>query len=471
MKRVIHWFRRDLRLADNAALYAARSAAAQVIPVFCLDDHILSRPDVGASRVWFLLESLREIERKIAARNGRLVVLRGKPEEEIPRFAREAKAEAVFFNRDYEPYARRRDEAVSSRLEKSGIQARCFSDLLLAEPESVLTADGRPYSVFTPFFRAWISLPKQEPLPEVQDFGGLFPAAGGGVPDSCDFGFTLPPDFDPSAWKPGEDAARRRLDAFVGTCAAAYDRQRDLPAVDGTSRLSPYLKFGNISIRQVYQKTTAFPKFVSELAWREFYFHVLWHWPEVENSAWQPQKRHLQWDDDPERLEAWKKGMTGYPIVDAGMRQLLTEGWMHNRVRMIVASFLTKDLHVNWQEGERHFMLRLVDGDLAPNNGGWQWAAGTGVDPRPIRIFNPWLQSRRYDPDGSYIRRWVPELASLPPEKIHEPHLMTADEQRRFGCIIGRDYAAPIVDHHVERQVAMDRYRAVREAAQGSLFQ
>ncbi|MEJ5298328.1 MAG: deoxyribodipyrimidine photo-lyase [Armatimonadota bacterium] len=470
MKRVIHWFRRDLRLADNAALHAARSGAAQVIPVFCLDDHILSRPDVGAPRVWFLLESLREIERKIAARNGRLVVLRGKPEEEIPRFAREAKAEAVFFNRDYEPYARRRDETVSARLEESGIQARCFSDLLLAEPESVLTADGRPYSVFTPFFRAWISLPKQEPLPEVQDFGGPFPAAGGGLPDSGDIGFALPPDFDPSVWRPGEDAARCRLDAFLETRAAAYDRQRDMPAVDGTSRLSPYLKFGNISIRQVYQKTGAFAKFVSELAWREFYFHVLWHWPEVEHSAWQPQKRHLEWDDDPERLEAWKKGMTGYPIVDAGMRQLLTEGWMHNRVRMIVASFLTKDLHINWQEGERHFMLRLVDGDLAPNNGGWQWAAGTGVDPRPIRIFNPWLQSRRYDPEGAYIRRWVPELSALPPERIHEPHLMAEDEQRRYGCIIGRDYPAPVVDHHVERQVAMERYRAVRQDTQTSLF-
>ncbi len=470
MRRAIHWFRRDLRLADNTALFRARSEAAQVIPVFCLDDHILSRPDVGAPRVWFLLESLRELERKVASRNGRLVVLRGKPEEEVPRFARESGAEAVFFNRDYEPYSRRRDETVSARLEAAGIQPRCFSDLLLAEPESVLTADGRPFSVFTPFYRAWQLLPKAEPVGEVTDFGGAYPGEASPVPGPGDIGFALPAEFDPSAWKPGEEAAQARLDAFVSEVLSSYDRLRDIPGVDGTSRLSPYLKFGSLSMRQVYQRTAHAAKFVSELAWREFYFHVLWHWPEVEHSAWQEQKRGLQWDDDPSKLDAWKAGMTGYPIVDAGMRQLLAEGWMHNRVRMIVASFLTKDLHIDWREGERHFMLRLVDGDLAPNNGGWQWAAGTGVDPRPLRIFNPWLQSRRYDPDGRYIRRWVPELAGLPSEHIHEPHLMSPEEQRRFGCVIGRDYPAPIVDHHVERQVAMERYRAVREAAQGSLF-
>lgn len=470
MKRVIHWFRRDLRLADNAALHAARSGSSQVIPVFCLDTNILSRPDVGAPRVWFLLESLRELERRISARGGRLVVLRGKPEDELPRFALAERAEAVFFNRDYEPYARRRDEAVTARLEAAGVQVRCFGDLLLAEPESVLTADGRPYSVFTPFYRAWLALPKAEPFPEVQDFGGPSAAPGPGVPSLEETGFALPPEFDIAAWRPGEEAALRRLRAFVEDGAASYEHRRDLPSVDGTSRLSPYLKFGNISIRRVYRETASFPKFVSELAWREFYFHVLWHWPEVEHCAWQPGKRDLLWDDDPARLEAWKAGLTGYPIVDAGMRQLLAEGWMHNRVRMIVASFLTKDLHINWQEGERHFMLRLVDGDLAPNNGGWQWAAGTGVDPRPIRIFNPWLQSRRYDPEGAYIRRWVPELAGVPPKHIHEPHLMTVDEQRRSGCIIGKDYPAPIVDHRIERQVAMERYRAARDRSQRTLF-
>ncbi len=471
MQKAIHWFRRDLRLTDNTALWNARQAARQVVPVFCWDDAYLARPDVGAPRVWFLLESLKRLSGAIECSNGRLIVLRGDPAAKIPAFAARVNAEAVFWNRDYEPHARRRDEAAARALQIDGREARVSADLLLAEPEQVLTAEGRPYGVFTPFRNRWRGSAGSAPLPRIDDFGGAVEDRADGLPEIHGLlGRGLHPEFDASEWEPGEEAALARLGEFEDSALTKYADRRDTPAIAGTSRLSPYLKFGNISVRTIYEACRHSEKFVDELAWREFYWHVLWHWPEVESTAWQEGRRSLVWDDSPDLLERWKQGQTGYPMVDAGMRQLLREGWMHNRVRMIVSSFLTKDLHINWQEGERHFMLHLVDGDLAPNNGGWQWAAGTGVDPRPLRIFNPWLQSRKYDPDGEYIRRYVPELGSVPAEHIHQPHLMDRDAQQTYGCEIGRDYPEPCVDHDVERRVTMERYAQARERSQGTLF-
>lgn len=461
MKVVLHWFRRDLRLSDNTALWNARAEAERVAPVFCWDDAYLARPDVGAARVWFLSESLNELSEAVRQRNGRLLVLRGDPVERIPALAQTLGAEAVFWNRDYEPHARQRDDRVTRALLRMGVTARPSADLLLAEPEAVRTQNGAPFSVFTPFFRAWDNVPKAAPLPTVEDFAGpaVRNAVGG---DAAAPQPVLAPEFDRHAWAPGEKAARARLEQFAGSGLASYASARDLPASDGTSRLSPYLKFGCISPRAVLAACGSDPKFVQEMAWREFYFHVLWHWPEVESQAWQQKMRSLEWDSDEALLDTWKRGMTGYPLVDAGMRQLAREGWMHNRVRMVVASFLTKDLHLDWKLGERHFMLSLVDGDLAPNNGGWQWAASTGVDPRPLRIFNPWLQGERYDADGRYIRRWVPELAHAFSKHVHRPHLMTEAEQREAGCVIGVDYPSPVVDHAVERQAALERYAAAR---------
>lgn len=469
MKTVIHWYRRDLRVRDNAGLMEAADGARQVIPVFCLDPGILARDDVGAPRVWFLLESLKELSEEIRRRNGRLVILRGRPEEEIPRFAQAICAEAVFLNRDYEPYAHGRDRAVAEALEQQGIGVRICEDQLLVEPEEVQTRDGRPFSVFSPFARVWREAPKGSPEGELQDFGGAVEDGEDTLPSLEDLGFRLPEEFDPGWWRPGERGALERLDFFAENLLADYDTNRDRPDRDGTSRLSPYLKFGNVSIRTVYDRCKRAAKFVDELAWREFYFHVLWHWPGVLHGAWQTRGQHLEWDENAEKLEAWKRGLTGYPVVDAGMRQLLRTGWMHNRVRMIVASFLTRDLHMNWQEGERHFARHLVDGDVAPNNGGWQWSAGTGVDPRPLRIFNPWLQGRKYDPNGAYVREWVPELKGVPDTYLHEPHRMDAGLQERCKCVIGQDYPAPIVDHDVERKVTQERYRQARDEAQTQL--
>lgn len=459
MKKIIHWFRRDLRLADNSALLAARQQAEQVIPIFCWDNHILSRPDTGAPRVWFLRESLLELAESVRSRGGSLVILQGKPEDEIPRFALECGAEAVFFNRDYEPYSRKRDALVARRLRESGVGCEDFPDLLIREPGDVLTRDGRPFGVFTPFSKAWREIEPRLPSGEIQNFGGPRAQGDGRIPLLHELKFVLPDGFRQGSWVPGESAARTRLEKFAADSVQQYADRRDLPAIEGTSRLSPYLKFGNVSMRQVYDACRESFKFTQELAWREFYFHVLWHWPEVEHTAWMESRRSLPWDDNSSLLDAWKNGQTGYPIVDAGMRELNATGWMHNRVRMIVASFLTKDLHINWQEGERYFMLRLVDGDLAPNSGGWQWAASVGVDPRPLRIFNPWLQSEKFDPEGLYIRRWVPELEGVPTQRIHRPHEMTAGEQLLYGCRIGSDYPPPVVDHAEERRVAMDRYR------------
>lgn len=459
MKKVIHWFRRDLRLEDNTALLAAGEKASQVVPVFCWDDEYLSRPDVGAPRVWFLRESLVELAEGIRKCNGRLIILRGKPEEEILKFARECGAEAVFFNKDYEPYARKRDALAAERLREMGVASESFSDLLIREPGEVLTRDGRPFSVFTPFSKAWREVEPASPAGVFGDFGGPCLAGSDHIPYLLDLRFSLPEGFQESGWVPGETAGKERLLKFASDAVMKYADRRDFPAEDGTSRLSPYLKFGNVSMRQVYDTCRESFKFTQELVWREFYFHVLWHWPEVEHTAWMESRRDLQWDENVTLLDAWRNGQTGYPIVDAGMRELNATGWMHNRVRMIVASFLTKDLHLNWQEGERYFMLRLLDGDLAPNSGGWQWAASVGVDPRPLRIFNPWLQSEKFDPEGSYIRKWVRELDGVPADKIHRPHEMSTGEQLLYGCEIGKDYPAPVVDHAEERRLAMERYR------------
>ena len=461
MKVALHWFRRDLRLADNTALWNARAQAERVVPVFCWDDAILSRPDVGAPRVWFLAESLAELGQSVEQRNGRLIVVRGRPETEIPALAKTLGAEAVFWNSDYEPYARERDARVAEALSEKGIAARPAADLLLVEPDAVATQAGAPFSVFTPFYRAWDAAPRVSPLPAVEDFGG---AAVRQRPDADPPEISLPAGFDEAAWVPGESAANERLESFSDDGLGDYAEGRDRPAIDGTSRLSPYLKFGCISPRTVLEKCRENAKFVQELAWREFYFHVLWHWPEVAEKEWQSAMRGMEWDSSEALLDAWKQGRTGYPLVDAGMRQLAGEGWMHNRVRMVTASFLTKDLHLDWRLGERHFMLTLVDGDLAPNNGRRQWAASTGVDPRPLRIFNPWLQSERYDPEGAYIRRWLPELQGVPAKHIHRPHLMTPEEQGSCGCRIGVDYPAPIVDHAEERLAALAMYAAAKGA-------
>jgi deoxyribodipyrimidine photo-lyase len=460
----VHWFRRDLRLRDNTAL--ARAATSErLVPVFVLDDALLARRDTGGARVRFMLGCLEALAAALAAKGSRLIVLRGDPAHELVRVARAAGARAVHWNKDYEPYARGRDTRVAEALAAAGVRAHPWKDQVLFEESEILTSQRRPFTVFTPYARVWraqkpptpAGLPRLPPLPDDLDL----PAVA--VPDAVTLGFTSDVTLPP----PGEAAALARLRDFTKNDLADYAERRDLPGRAGTSGLSPYLRFGAISIRAVHGATAGRSAgarvFTTELAWRDFYQQVLFHHPNAERQAFKPALRALAWENDRALFAAWQRGETGYPIVDAAMRQLRATAWMHNRCRMIVASFLTKDLLIDWRWGERHFMRELVDGDLAANNGGWQWAASTGTDAQPwFRIFNPTAQGERFDPEGDYIRRWVPELSRVPARWIHQPWSLPAAEATTAGVSLGRTYPERVVLHEERRPRALAMYGATR---------
>jgi len=455
----IWWIRRDLRLEDNPALTAAAEDGAGVLPVFILDEHLLAKP--ARNRQAFLFAGLHALDSDLRRLGSRLIVRRGDPVVELPRLAVESGAGAVFAEEDVSPYAVRRDTAISIQ-----VDLRLVNGLGVYPPTVVSRADGGVYTVFTPFSRAWKSLPGNEHMLPAPD--ALPP-----LPDLRSD--PLPELPSPAGFPPGEREARRRLEAFVDGPIYAYDEGRDRLDMDGTSVLSPYLRFGMLSARRAAaaarqaahlaedeQSRAGCATWLNELVWREFYQSILYHFPYVLTSAFNPALRRVPWRNAPGDLQAWQAGLTGYPVVDAGMRQLAATGWMHNRARMITASFLVKHLLVNWQEGERWFMRMLVDGDPASNNGGWQWTAGTGTDAAPyFRIFNPILQGKKFDPEGSYVRRWLPELEGIPQKYIHTPWEMSASEQQACGVVIGQTYPAPIVDHAAARKRALAAY-AVR---------
>ena len=464
--RAIHWFRSDLRIADNTALAAACRRASALVPVFVLDDALLERHRDANPRLRFLHACLRDLAAALEAAGSRLVVLRGAPQRCLPSLARACEASLVTWNRDYGPFAKCRDRAVREALERDGIEVRTFKDRVVFEAGEIRTVGGGTYSVYAHYRRAWWRRyqsvpPRTAPAPAIPPCIPDAPADA--VPSLCGLGVRGDPvDIPPGGAAP----ARARLDAFLGGAARRYRVDRDLPAVAGTSRLSPYLRFGAISVRECVRGGLALAAseasaqegigaWIDELVWREFYHAILDAHPRVLDGAFREAYDALEWDDDADRLQAWQAGMTGYPIVDAGMRELAATGWMHNRARMIVASFLVKDLHIDWREGERWFMRRLVDGDPAANNGGWQWAASTGTDAQPyFRIFNPTSQGERFDPDGDYVRRWVPELEGLRAKAVHRPWTAPLE---------ARTYPAPIVDHRRERAVAIARFRAARD--------
>jgi deoxyribodipyrimidine photo-lyase len=451
------WFRRDLRLSDHPALLAARDAAGSggsVLPLFVVDPRLWD--PAGRPRRSFLRDCLADLD---AALGGALVVRTGDPADVVARLAREVGAGSVHVSADPGPYGRRRDAAVERALGDVPLE-RTGSPYAVA-PGRLTKDDGTPYRVFTPFARAWRRHGWRAPAPRPRAVpwhrgarsDGLPPAAGPG-------GVRLP--------AAGESAAHAAWRRFRDERLAGYDGARNTPGVDGTSRLSVYLKYGCLHPRTLLADLadTDAPRedvrrFTDELAWRDFYADVLWHRPETAHEAFDPRMARLEYDTGPDadaRFTAWAQGRTGYPIVDAGMRQLLGEAWMHNRVRMITASFLTKDLHVDWWRGARHFLAHLVDGDLASNNHGWQWVAGTGTDASPYhRVFNPVRQGQQYDPDGEYVRRWVPELRDVPDRYVHEPWKAPG------GVPAG--YPEPIVEHAAERQVALARYEQVRAGA------
>ncbi len=467
MDTVIWWVRRDLRLADNQALSAALAAGRKVAPVFVLDPGLLSSPYSGSKRIAFLFAGLKALDHDLRQLGGQLIVREGDPLPVLTDLATTSGAAAIFAEEDISPYARRRDARVGEAL-----PLHLTGGLSVHPLGAVLKQDGQPYTVYTPFSKVWKSLPRPGPsdlLPAPASLEAPDGLASLGVPNE-----PVLPEGVP--FEPGEVEAVRRLEAFTGAGEQGvygYGRRRNRPDVDGTSGLSPYIRFGMLSLRQAVvaagQAIKQAPDdagrkgaetWLNELIWREFYLAILYHFPHVRQGSFRPKYDSIPWDNDEDAFEAWRQGQTGYPIVDAAMRQLVKSGWMHNRTRMIVASFLVKDLLVDWRWGERFFMQHLVDGDPAPNNGGWQWTAGTGTDAAPyFRIFNPILQSKKFDPDGRYIRRWLPELADVPDRYIHEPWRMPAETQRQANCRIGGDYPRPIVDHGQARERTLAAYK------------
>jgi deoxyribodipyrimidine photo-lyase len=493
MPPYIHWFRRDLRLHDNPALMAAaRASGGQVVPLFILDDAVLAAPRTGAARVAFMLDSLRALDAALRERGSRLIVRRGPPDAKLRALATECGAAGVTWNRDYTPYAIARDNAAGEALH--GLDVRTFAEAMILEPREVLTKAGKPYTVYTPYRRNWrvrVEALRDELL--VEDAIPSLVAVPETIvslplPTAADLGFATT-QLLPTG---GEAAGRARLADFVRANGEidGYAAGRDQPGLPATSRLSPYLRFGCVAARAcaraalnlmidsrlqsandhkeqsaIRNLESAIETWLSELAWRDFYYQILANFPYVLRGAFKRQYDGLEWENDERLFAAWCAGQTGYPIVDAAIRQLNSEAWMHNRARMIVASFLTKDLLIDWRWGERYFMRQLVDGDHAANNGGWQWAAGTGTDAQPyFRIFNPTSQGQKFDPRGIYIRRYVPELERVPDRYINTPWAMPIAEQRRAGVLLGRDYPMPIVDHAERRTRALALYRSQKTA-------
>lgn len=472
LARALVWFRRDLRDFDHAALHAALTQAREVHCAFVFDREILDAlPARDDRRVEFIRESVAELAGALRRRGGGLVVVHAHAREAIPRLARELAVDAVFANHDYEPAAVARDADVGAALAAAGIAFRTTKDHVVFERDEVLTQAGKPFTVFTPYRNAWLRTLTPFHLtsyPIDRHAARLAPVSGAAtVPALAELGFA-PTNLRELGVQPGMTGGaalfadfRERIDRYRAT--------RDFPAVKGPSYLSVHLRFGTVSIRELAAYAHArslepggegAATWLSELIWRDFYAQILWHHPHVATTSFKPEYAGLAFPDDRERFAAWCEGRTGYPIVDAGMRQLNHSGYMHNRLRMIVASFLVKDLLVDWRRGERYFAERLLDFDLASNNGGWQWAASTGCDAQPyFRIFNPVLQSAKFDPDGRFLRRYVPEIAALDDRAIHAPWLVPAALQHACGVVVGRDYPPPIVDHAAARSEALALFR------------
>ena len=464
MKTAIHWFRRDLRITDNTALTAASASAGMVVPVYILSRWRDAHRWTGPHRQQFLCGCLDSLAHNLRAIGGRLIFREGNAVEELRKLVLETQAGAVFFNRDPDPFGRKTEEELSRLGLELGVEVIGCKDICVHEREEVLTATGDPFRVYSPYARAWA----KQALPPVS--GSLRALR---VPDQV---HSLPPPAL-ERWgltrsgeipEPGEKAARERMKKFLDGSLSDYGAQRNIPAGQTTSRLSQDLRFGLISIRELFAKCEArmaelsaaqrgqAQKFTAELIWREFYINILWHFPDVLDQEFNPKFRGMAWPGTVKDFSRWCEGETGFPIVDAAMRQLNLTGFMHNRARMITAMFLTKDLHLDWRRGEGYFMQKLTDGEIASNNGGWQWSAGTGADAAPyFRIQNPWTQTLRYDPEGRFIKEWLPELRDVPAERLSAPPAP--------GARLAPGYPLPMVDHSEAREKTLEMFARQKE--------
>lgn len=472
---IIFWHRRDLRVSDNLGLNLASQQSRRVIGCFCFDSHLLKSDEVAPARIAYMLGCLADLQQQYRQLGGELLLLQGAPEVVIPEVASRLGVEKVCWHQDVEPYAQQRDRQVSSRLQNQNIQVETTWDQLLHPPGMVLSNTGEPYKVYTPFWRNWAKQTKSSPVGIPKELGKLsaeelttiaqFTLAE--LPTLEELGYSWE---NPLLLQPGTKAATERLTYFCEHLLASYQEERNYPARDGTSQLSAALKFGAIGIRTIWQATeiaaencrseeglASIETWRQELCWREFYQHALYFFPELASGPYRETFQAFPWQNNPEYFQAWCEGRTGYPIVDAAMRQLNQTGWMHNRCRMIVASFLTKDLIINWQWGEKYFMQTLYDGDLSANNGGWQWSASSGMDPKPLRIFNPASQAQKFDPEAEYIRQWLPELSSVDTE-----YLLTG--QIPLWVSAQLDYPPPIVNHQQQQKEFKRLYERVKSS-------
>ncbi len=483
---VVVWFRSDLRIGDNPALSAAIASGRPVLPIFILDETSADLRALGGASRWWLHGALESLSRDLAKCGATLVFFRGQSDEIIAKLVAETGTKSVLWNRRYGKAERALDSEIKTALQEKGVEAKSFNGHLLYEPWEVATQAGTPMKVFTPFWRAARARgAPASPLPA--------PSAINGARITVDHwpqNVTLDslalkpssPDWSKemaTLWSPGEAGARRNLSVFLAGPINGYGENRNRPDMASTSRLSPHLRFGEISPRQIWHATQYardsgetpgkdhdIEKFLSEVGWREFAFHLLYHFPDLRTDNFQPRFDAFPWSDNPAGLAAWKKGMTGYPIVDAGMRELWRTGWMHNRVRMVVGSFLVKHLLIDWRRGEEWFWDTLLDADPANNTASWQWIAGSGADASPyFRIFAPVLQGEKFDPKAEYVRKYVPEIANLPDAFIHKPWAAPPEILKRAGVTLGVTYPRPIVIHEQARDKALAAFKAMGTAA------
>lgn len=470
---ILLWFRQDLRVSDNRALSAACETGRPVLPIYILDDETPGPWRIGSASRWWLHQSLEALTKRLAALGAPLVLRRGAAMSVLKELLAETGAAAIYCTRAYEPWARQCEAELATLASENEIQFRRFAGSLLFEPETLQTKSGTPFRVFTPFWKACqAAAPPKQPLPAPEKIHALTHMP---TTESLSDWRLRPshPDWAQgfgAMWQPGEQSARAQAAHFLDNTMRTYSDTRDRPDVEGTSRLSPHLHFGEISPHQCWHaalaKMAAAPdtanggwSFLRELAWREFSCHLLFHWPTLPEAPFQPKFANMRWAKDLAGLRAWQKGLTGIPIVDAGMRQLWQTGWMHNRVRMIVASLLIKNMQMNWREGEAWFWDTLVDADLANNAASWQWVAGSGADAAPyFRIFNPVLQGKKFDPDGHYVRRYVPELKGLSDRDLHAPWEASSESLTTAGVTLGDSYPHPIVDLRETRKRALAAY-------------